>query len=574
MFIKRYVISSLLICFVVATQVYSVETEEFAKITYRISGRAQIIKERVESIHEEKSSQYPNLYYFIQNILSDINILYRLADEKNARRKLLLLDAMTYDVVCAGVSASFELNKAVGALQKSLKAGSLVGLKNETQKLLGTVSKRGLSESIIFTRSEEKYFSAVVRSIKKDFKGIKTLSSREDVKNFIAKIGVISTENLYFSIPSEIEPPLTRYIFSLGIDEEWGLIPQILFDSEPVAKETLVLALFNLILYENGFGINNNDTLESQLHYLLLQMRIADWIPKLLTDVDVDKLNEIKSWFRDSYEKLTDGSYMPQYYDRLFDLKLPPSLDRVIYDWDNDDKHVFLQNSPEADDYLFCLMGNGSQMPPNPRLVDFLDKFSSELPTGTAFDLGSGDGRNTLYLAKKRGLFKRVVAVDHSSVAIERIKQLNDLEAEILDINPVREDILKYKYPDKQTPIFQRAGFILLDNVVEYIPENKRKLLYFMLHNALLPGGAIFIEYHLASGIAFENMKKSEIFTIDQNNILTSSSHYVGKQVKKFFVKDELMKEFSRLKGYSMENIYFENEKDFNTGILILKKNK
>ncbi len=571
---KRYLLLSLLVCFILTVQVYSIESEEFDKIAYRISGRAQIIKERVESIHEDQSSKYPNLYYFIHNTLSDINMLYRFDDIENARNKLLLLDAITYDVVCAGVSASFELNKGVGVLQKSNKAGSLVDLKNEIQKSLGVVSKRGLSESIMFTKSEEKYFSAIARSIKKDFREIKPISSKNDVKNFVAKIGLISSENLFFKIPSNIEPPLTGYIFSFGTDNQWGLVPRILFDSEPVAKETLVLALFNLILYENGFGINNNETLESQLHYLLLQMRIIDWIPKLLTDIDIDELKKIQSWFRDSFEKLTDGNYMPQYYDRLFDLKLPPSLDRAVYNWDKDDKHKLSQNAPKADDYLFCLMGNGSQMPPNPRMVDFLDKYSSELPIGTAFDLGSGDGRNTLYLAKKIGLFKRVIAVDHSSVAIERIKQLNDLEYDIVDINPVQEDILKYRYPDKRTPLFQRASFILLDNVVEFIPENKRSSLFFMLHKALLPGGVIFIEYHLASGIAFENMKKSEKFTIDQNNILTSSSDYGGTQVKKFFVKDELMKEFSYIKGYSMENIYLENEKDFNIGILILKKNK
>ena len=363
---KRYLILSLLVCFIVTAQVYSVETEAFEKIAYRVSGRAQIIKERVESIHEDQSSKYPNLYYFIHNTLSDINMLYRFADNESARNKLLLLDAITYDLVCAGVSASFELNKAVGEFQKSLKAGSLVDFKNETQKLLGSVSKRGLSESIMFTKTEEKYFSAIVRSIKKDFKDIKPISSKEDVKNFVAKIGSVSSESLYFKIPSNIEPPLTRYIFSFGTDNQRGLVPRILFDSESVAKETLVLAMFNLILYENGFGINNNETLESQLHYLLLQMRIIDWIPKLFTGLDLDELKKIQSWFRDSFEKLTDGTYMPQYYDRLFDLKLPPSLDRAVYNWDKDDKHQLSQNSPKADDYLFCLLGNGSQMPPYP----------------------------------------------------------------------------------------------------------------------------------------------------------------------------------------------------------------
>ncbi len=571
---KRYFLITLCVYFLLVACCFSMGADEFDKIAYRISGRAQIIKERVESIHEKQSSLHPNLYYFIQNSLSDINVLYRFSDEDTAKGKLFLLDAITYDIVCAGVSASFELNKAVGELQKSLKAGSLDELSKYTQNLSGLVSKRGLTESVFFTKSEERYFSSIVKFVKKDFKDIKPILDKKDILDLVVKTGLISPDDLYFKIPSEIEPPLTKYIFSFGTDENRGLFPRLLFSSESVDKETLLLALFNLVLYRNGFGINNNETLESQLHYLILQMRIVDWLPKLFEGLNNRELEKIRSWFKDSYEKLTDGNYMPQYYDRLFDLKLPPSLDRSVYDWSVDLKGARSENSPEADDYLFALMGNGSQMPPNPRLVDFLDKHFSELPVATAFDLGSGDGRNTLYLAKQKGVFTRVIAVDHSSVAIKRIKQLKYLEDDLIDIRSVQGDILKYKYPSKKTPLFQRAGFILLDNVVEFISKEKRSSLFFMLHNALLPDGVIFIEYHLASGVAFENIKKSKDFTIDQNNVVITSSNRGGAQRKKFFVKGELMKEFDYIKGYSKENIYLENEKDFNTGILILKKNK
>ena len=60
---------------------------------------------------------------------------------------------------------------------------------------------------------------------------------------------------------------------------------------------------------------------------------------------------------------------------------------------------------------------------PNPKIVNFV----KHIPSGKILDLGSGEGRNALYLAKKG---YQVVCVDNSHAGISKCKE----KADVLDV--------------------------------------------------------------------------------------------------------------------------------------------
>jgi len=148
---------------------------KYSKIALRIAGRAEIIKDRVASFYERGESKYHNLYYFIISTLEDSNGLYFLGDKKNSVYKLLILDAVTYDLVCAGPTAIYEINKQVGDSQKGKDAGSLEKFKELVEANLQIVTQRGLRESVHFTQTEERMFAFAANRVIKNSKNIKKL---------------------------------------------------------------------------------------------------------------------------------------------------------------------------------------------------------------------------------------------------------------------------------------------------------------------------------------------------------------------------------------------------------------
>ncbi|MCD6460205.1 class I SAM-dependent methyltransferase, partial [bacterium] len=536
------------------------------------------IKERVSSIYEKGTSKYQNLYYFIVSTLEDSHGLYSLGDTKNSVYKLLILDTITYDLVCAGVTAVSEINKQVGELQRSKDAGNLEKFKEITENNLQLVSKRGLLESVHFTQTEERIFSFAANEIIKKAERIKKIKNKREIQYLLSSSGAVETENIKFWLPGSIEPPLTGYFISMLIDKKWGLVINIHFQSENVKKESLLLALWNLFAYKEGLAVNNNESLESQIHYLLIQMRMADWILKNSTRFgikDTSNLIQYRKWYQDAFERLAEESFMPQYYEQLFEFKQSAQIEKISFGWKIKNKILQTVNSPLSDDYIFYIMGNGSQMTPNKRLEKFIEneKFSS----GTAFDLGCGDGSNTRLLVRS-GLFKNVVAIDHSQAAVVRVKRLELLEPNLKNkITAVQSDIMKYKYPSNNSPIFQKASLIVIDNVIEYLAYKKRIALLQNLKNVLLKGGFIYIEYHLAGGEKFEELKSDLKIKVTENNDLITQNPFQGKQIKHFYQKGEILAELNKAQikaetGFSVNENFVDEKNGFKVAIVVIKK--
>ncbi len=561
---------------------YGIDNNKYSRIAYRIAMRAQIINERIKSITADDSTRIKNLYYYILGALEDSNGLFQLGDYQNSREKLVVIDTITYDIVCAGVSAAVELNKETANFQKSKNAANMKEYKEVVEKNMGIVDRNGLLQSVKFTLSEEKIYSAIANTIYTQSLSIGENLTGDQIKNLLCSTDLVESKNVFFKLPAMADPTAIKYIFGLTIDKQWGITPQLYINGNKLSKSMFLMILFNVYAYYEGLGAHNNDSLESQIHYLLSQMRIADFLIKNKTLLGIKNSQDIEEYmqvYKSSYERLVEESFPPSYYDNILKIReFAGAVDKVNFSWMVQSQNESTINEAMVDDYLFFLEGNGSQMPPNTRLVEFIEKYVPEkIHSGTAFDLGSGDGRNSLFLAKQKKLFHRVVAVDHSKAAITRIKRLPDLEPDILDIIPVCENILNYKLPGEDSPLLQRPNFILLDNVVEFLPDQNRIPFFSKLKKALLPGGIIFIEYHIASGEKFEKIKESDNYIV-KNNTVNSINKFRKNQKKHFFKKNELESELSKAgisqkEGFVIKSKYFTGkDKEFEFGLIIVEK--
>ncbi|WP_207729298.1 class I SAM-dependent methyltransferase [Clostridium sp. 'deep sea'] len=111
---------------------------------------------------------------------------------------------------------------------------------------------------------------------------------------------------------------------------------------------------------------------------------------------------------------------------------------------------------------------------PYKQLIEFFTDFT---PKGTILDLGCGQGRDSIVLAK---LGYEIIAVDYSSLAINQLKQKSDelnIKAEIADI---------YSYP-----ITTNIDIVLLDSILHFYKNdiNKESALVSRILRELKPQG-------------------------------------------------------------------------------------
>jgi LmbE family N-acetylglucosaminyl deacetylase len=125
---------------------------------------------------------------------------------------------------------------------------------------------------------------------------------------------------------------------------------------------------------------------------------------------------------------------------------------------------------------------------PDESLVELV----SPLPPGTAIDLGAGEGRNSLWLAR-RGW--NVVAVDASRVALDRLSDAAEVEG--LSIKTVADDLISY------LANVRVAGTTFGLVVLAYVhpdPSGRAELLTAAAHS-LSAGGHLFVVGHHVSSL-------------------------------------------------------------------------
>jgi SAM-dependent methyltransferase len=121
---------------------------------------------------------------------------------------------------------------------------------------------------------------------------------------------------------------------------------------------------------------------------------------------------------------------------------------------------------------------------PDPTLVEEM----SPVPPGRALELGTGDGRNAVWLAAHGW---DVTAVDFSQVGLERARALADRAS--VDVQWVLADLLAW------TP--QPRAFDLVCLFFIHLPPAERRVVYERAADGVAPGGTLLIVGHDRSNL-------------------------------------------------------------------------
>lgn len=112
----------------------------------------------------------------------------------------------------------------------------------------------------------------------------------------------------------------------------------------------------------------------------------------------------------------------------------------------------------------------------------FLASLASRLPpTGTALDLGAGEGRNALFLAS---LGLKVLAVDQSTVGMQKAQRLAADRG--LRLTTQVADLRDFDAPD--------SSFDVISSIFVHLPAAIRQRVHSRLASWLKPGGVFILE--------------------------------------------------------------------------------
>jgi 2-polyprenyl-3-methyl-5-hydroxy-6-metoxy-1,4-benzoquinol methylase len=172
-----------------------------------------------------------------------------------------------------------------------------------------------------------------------------------------------------------------------------------------------------------------------------------------------------------------------------------------------------------------------------------LENFLEKIPNGKVLDLGCGNGRNSLFLAR-RGF--SVHAIDIDSKIIKNLKQ--ESKKEKLKINIIKADIRKF--PIKENTY----DLILAINSLIFMKKSELQKIITKIKNGAKNNGVVIISGFTTKDSSYLKLKK-RYQPIEKNAFKDSN-----KQYWQFFSKNELKSYF--LNGFEILFYSERNVKD------------
>lgn len=148
-----------------------------------------------------------------------------------------------------------------------------------------------------------------------------------------------------------------------------------------------------------------------------------------------------------------------------------------------------------------------------------LKEAAADIEPTDALDLGCGEGRNALYLA--RAGFQ-VTAVDFANVALERLKAVATTEG--LTVQTVCEDMFTYLTSPHQ------FHFVVLANI--HPPRDRRQALYKAIRHVITPGGRLYLIGHHVDSLGIAGPPDKDLL-IDEDEIKDAFREFVVRTLKK-----------------------------------------
>jgi SAM-dependent methyltransferase len=156
---------------------------------------------------------------------------------------------------------------------------------------------------------------------------------------------------------------------------------------------------------------------------------------------------------------------------------------------------------------------------PYPALISFFKNYE---PKGTLLDLGCGQGRDSIPLAR---IGYQVIGVDVSRVGVSQMLSVSEREG--LGLQGVVSDMYEYKIDDT-------IDIILLDSMLHFYERDLEKEVYFLLRvmGELRSGGLLCIVVSRSKRIEKELMKVFRVSEFYWVSLYDDYIDYPDKQIE------------------------------------------
>ena len=165
---------------------------------------------------------------------------------------------------------------------------------------------------------------------------------------------------------------------------------------------------------------------------------------------------------------------------------------------------------------------------PSPELKELVSTLD---PGGQVLDLGAGDGRNSLYLARN-GL--NVTAIDNSLVGLKKLIRFAGQNGLPGSVTTICSDVRYLRYA------VSKFDLVVAVTIFDHLSPEDISPLFEQISDSLAPGGFIFVRVHTIAdpGYRHDHRHSSEL----------------AKMIRHYFAPDELkslMKDEFVLKSYA-----------------------
>ncbi len=164
---------------------------------------------------------------------------------------------------------------------------------------------------------------------------------------------------------------------------------------------------------------------------------------------------------------------------------------------------------------------------------------------GVALDIGAGEGRNCVYLAKS-GF--EVVAVEKTKEGTEKIRQV--AEKDNLSIKIENTDIRSFNFPSEE------YSLIISVTALDFLMFSDFQKIAKKIKSSLSPGGVLYLSVFSTEDPFFKKLKEKNFEMVENNTFFLPKKD----MFRHFFSKEELEETFENLTIIKNENFSFEDK--------------
>ena len=168
-----------------------------------------------------------------------------------------------------------------------------------------------------------------------------------------------------------------------------------------------------------------------------------------------------------------------------------------------------------------------------------LKKFLPQITPGKVLDIGSGSGKNSIFLAKNNF---EILAIDSEQECINKLSALSKKEG--LGIKVQKTDIRNFK--------FYKYSSILALNCLQFMKKSERNILIDKIKGSIEPAGLIFVSVFTIQDNSYKQFLKKNKQPVEENTFYSKNND----QYWNFFNPNELKSYFKN----NFEILYY-NEK-------------